>query len=202
MNDMQEKRNIFQKVSDATGGIVTPANIMDAGAMALAIWAAPKLNTRRGVQGIAISFSGDVLDGPVAGLTGTRTDFGSKMDRGGDKIKSAITAPYIYKYKLAPTALLGAVVLQNVANAGAAVYDFFHNETRQIVVENKDRYAALVNNVGLGFHLVAGELARDGYYREEKAARTAGNLIGWGGLATLGWRTSRKYWQQARGTYK
>ncbi|HVV67226.1 MAG TPA: CDP-alcohol phosphatidyltransferase family protein [Candidatus Saccharimonadales bacterium] len=199
---MPEQRNVFQKVSDATGGVITPANVMDAGAMALAVWAAPQLNTRKGIKGIAVSFGADVLDGFVAGMTGTRTEFGSTIDRAGDKVKSAVTAPYIYKYRLAPRALLGAVVLQNAANMGAAVYDFFHNETRQIVVEDRDRHAALANNVGLGLHLVGGELARDGYYREEKAARIMGNLIGWGGLATLGRRTSLKYWQQASSIYR
>lgn len=198
---MSEKRNIFQKVSDATGGVVTPANLLDVGAFALTVWAAPRLNTRKGVKGTAVSFVGDIVDGFVADVTGTRSDLGSAIDRVGDKVKSAITAPYIYKYRLAPRSLLGAVVLQNVGNASATAYDYFRNKDRQIVVENADRYAALANNVGIGLHLVAGELARDGYYREEKIARLLGSSIGWGGLSILGWRTPVKYWQQALGTY-
>lgn len=194
---MSAEHNNFQQIAEATGGVVTPANAIDAGAFALAAKFVPKLDSWRGIAAVAVSYASDVVDGKVARATGTSNELGAAVDAVGDKIKTTYAAYHIAKMNLASKPLLAAVALQNVANAGATVYDSLVNDKSKVDVSKAGKYSTFSNSLGIGLQVIGTELEKNDPQRARNA-RVAGAVVGWGGLAVFGVRATRDYWRQAR----
>ncbi len=104
-----DERNIFQKASDATGTIVTPANAIDAVAFVIALDGIKQHDTWSGIVKSGAGYAADAIDGKVARATKTQSDLGEAIDAGGDKIKLVYALAQIWKTKRAPRSLLTAV---------------------------------------------------------------------------------------------
>lgn len=176
---------------------MTPANVIDAGAFVLAAKFVPKLNKWEGITAVAASYASDVVDGKVARATGTSNELGATVDAVGDKLKTAFAAYHIYKMHLASRPLLAGVALQNIANAGATIYDSLINDKSQIEVSKAGKYSAFSNSLGIGLQVIGTELEKSDQLKARNT-KIAGAVIGWGGLAVFGAKATRDYWRQAR----
>ncbi len=195
---MTNEQTQLQRVAEATNGVVTPSNVIDAAAFGAAIKYAPELNTPKGIAWVAASYAADVIDGKIARMTGTTSELGAAVDAVGDKIKTAYVAYHIAKLDLVPRPLLGAVLFQNVANAGAKAYDAIRNDESKLTVSQAGKYGAFSNNLGAGLHVIATELDKTNPNRARQA-RLAGDVVAWGGLAIFGMKATVGYWKEATG---
>lgn len=193
---MTTEQNVFQKVSEATHGVVTPANAIDAAAFALAIESAPKLDTWPGIARMAISYTADLADGATARATGTVNELGAAVDAVGDKLKTAYTGYHIARKGLASPGLLTAVAAYNLATAGAAARDRLAHEESQVSTTIPGKRAVFANSLGLGLQIIGTKVAETDERRGSQISRT-GAAVTYAGLAIYGWRAARDYWRAA-----
>ena len=92
----------LQRLAAETGGVVTPANLLDVVALVGAWWAGPRLGSWKGYAVGAPSYFADLADGIIARRTGTVTPVGEIMDHVvGDKPKIFWAAWHIWRPRLA-----------------------------------------------------------------------------------------------------
>lgn len=194
---MAAKPNVFQQTMEATGGVVTPANVMDAAAFAVTAAGASELDSWEGIGKIAGAFSVDWLDGKVARLTGTVSPLGASLDAVGDKIKLSMIGYQAYKKDLVHPVVLGAVAAQNLANAAATAYDRTVHDEPRVKVTHEGRRTMFYNCLGLGLQIIGTELAKT-HPDHGRKVKVAGAAAAAGGLAFYGWRATRDYWRAAR----
>lgn len=194
---MGQERSILQKIAEGSGGLVTPANCIDAIAFAGVIKYAPELDRLQGIVMVGASYAADMVDGIVARSTGTTSKIGEAFDAAGDKIKTAYTAAHIARLDLAPRTLLAAVALQNIANTGAVIYDRLHNRTPQITVSKPGKRSTFSNTLGLSLHSIGAEIERNGDQVSADRMRNVGTAITVGGLIAFGIPATRQYWKAA-----
>lgn len=180
--DLDKDPNNLQIVANATHGVATISNAIDAVAMWQAIDGINNLDTWRGIRKSAASFLADLIDGPIARVTGTSSIVGEAADAVGDKIKLIYALHKIEEMELAPKLLLDAVKLQNLTNVGITVIDQVSNHGNpQIHASWVGKRAILAQQTGIGLHVIAARLEKDGSSRAE-AVRKAGDTIGWTGV--------------------
>lgn len=196
---MAETQNNWQRVAEATGGVLTPANAIDALAFVAAIKQAPRLDTKEGVVALAVSYTADLVDGAVARATGTSSEVGAAVDAAGDKLKTAFTAFHIGRLGVASRPLLTAVAVHNAANAGATIYDRVKNDESKLELSKAGKYSAFSNSLGIGLQVIGSSLARGGHEKSARFVRRAGAATVLSGLAVYGVPATIQYWREARG---
>ncbi|MEO8862825.1 MAG: CDP-alcohol phosphatidyltransferase family protein, partial [Candidatus Saccharimonadales bacterium] len=101
----ESDKNTWQKISDATGTVVTPANAIDMLGFAGAKYGIDNLDSWKGIGLACASFMADAIDGKVARATGTQSELGEALDAAGDKVKLAYALVKIWQMDLAPKPL-------------------------------------------------------------------------------------------------
>jgi len=88
------KRNIFQKISAATHGVASPANVITVIGLGIVIYGLILLLQQQYWVGLVLLAVGrllDVVDGIVAEATGTKSPLGELFDAVADKIGTILT---------------------------------------------------------------------------------------------------------------
>lgn len=180
----QGERNIFQKISDKTGTIITPSNIIDVASMAGSKYGIDRLDTWRGIGTALLSFGADMVDGKVARATGTQSALGEAIDAGGDKIRLAYAIGKIWQMDLAPKRLLVAVAIQNSLNTALTMVDRATNaDEPQIHPSWWGKRAILMQQTGIGLHVIGSRLEKDEKLAASCFSKTAGSILGYAGVA-------------------
>lgn len=181
-NALTEELNGWQKLSEATHGIGTPANALDTVAFAGGIYGINHLDSWKGIAIACSSFMADFVDGKIARATGTQSELGEAIDAGGDKVKLAYALYKMWQLELAPRPLLVAVAVQNGLNVGLTAIDRSANDKPVIHPSQFGKKAIFMEQWGLGLHVIGSELAKTNEKRG-KAVKTAGTVLTLAGVA-------------------
>ena len=189
-----EALNIWQQWSEATGGVITPANALDAAAFIGGMYGVNNLDSWKGIVITAASFFADMADGKIARATGTESPLGEAVDAAGDKIKLAAALYQIWKLDLAPKPLLVAIAAQNGINAALTAGDRAINSQPVIHPSYFGKRAILLEQLGLGLHVIGSEVAKK-HERRAAIIKKVGTLtsvagLGLGAAATAGYTKS------------
>ena len=87
-------RNVFQNMAAATGGIVSPANIITVIGLGMVIYGLVSILQQQFWAGLVLLVSGrllDIVDGLVAEATHTKSPLGELFDAAADKIGTLLT---------------------------------------------------------------------------------------------------------------
>lgn len=175
--------NVWQRVSDATGTVVTPANIIDTVGLAGAKYGIDHFDSWPGIFAAAASFLSDVVDGRIARATDTASPLGEAIDAAGDKAKLAYALYKIDQLQLAPRKLLGAVALQNSCNAVLTTADqVVHKDEHVLHPSWFGKRAMFLQQTGVGLHVIAAQMEKDAMPRGRQV-RSVANVVGWSGVA-------------------
>lgn len=189
----------LQAVAEATNGVITPANTVDAVAFGAAIHAGPRLDTWGGIGEAAAAYGADLVDGKIARATGTSNDVGARVDAVGDKLKLVWGMYHAVKGNLVDRDVVAVVAAQNAANAAVTFYDRYRNEEPTITAAQKlGKRAMFGQAMGLGVQIIGTRAARDGNERVGNAMRTAGRWLALGTAATFGVASTVDYIRTAR----
>ena len=154
--------NFFQKIAKKTHNILTPANLISVGGLALTIAGldiAKKGQLPLGFALTGIGFGGDAVDGTVARATETPSKLGEKVDVFCDFGKAAATAGYLHVMDLLPAVYSGMIFGPKVINAATSVTGFLtHKEPTK---NNFDRYTEVARYIAASL-IVANNLIRPG----------------------------------------
>jgi phosphatidylglycerophosphate synthase len=101
--------------------ILTPANAATLIGLIMTIHGSAHLDTLQGVAEIGAGRALDLIDGPLARRF-YASRFGAALDGTADKVGTIAIIIGAYHYQAVPDILLGAVLLQNVINAGITLY--------------------------------------------------------------------------------
>lgn len=176
-------RNIWQKVSDATGTVVTPANAIDLAGFVGAKYGIDNIDNLKGIAVTSASFAADIADGWVARKTGTESELGEALDAAGDKAKMTYGLLKIWKKDLAPKYLLAAVAMQNSVNAGLTITDRVVNWKEPALHPSWfGKRAILLQQSGIGLHVVGSHMEKNDV-RFHNAVKAAGTVLGLSGVA-------------------
>jgi hypothetical protein len=188
----------LQRLAAASGGVVTPANLLDVVALVGAWWAGPRLGSWKGYAVGAPSYFADLADGIIARRTGTVTRVGEIMDHVvGDKPKIFWGAWHIWRLRLADRPLIATVAVYNVANAVVTGYDLLRNAEPGIFPDRRAKWAMMTSATGMGVQVAATNAERT-HPRLARALHACGAISSYGGVAFLGIPTTVGYWQTAR----
>lgn len=187
----------LQRLAAATGGVVTPANLLDVVAVVGAWWAGPRLGTWKGYAVGAPSYFADLADGIIARRAGTVTRVGEIMDHVGDKPKIFWAAWHIWRLRLADRPLIATVAAYNVANALVTGYDLLRNSEPGVFPDQRAKWAMMTSATGMGIQVAAKNAERT-HPRLARALHVSGAISSYGGVAFFGIPTAVRYWQTAR----
>jgi phosphatidylglycerophosphate synthase len=187
----------LQRLAAATGGVVTPANLLDVVAFVGAWWAGPRLGSWSGYAVGAPSYFADLADGIIARRTGTVTRVGEIMDHVGDKPKILWAAWHIWRLRLADRPLVATVTAYNVANAAVTAYDLLRNAEPAVFPDRRAKWAMMTSATGMGIQVAATNAERT-HPRLARALRAGGAISSYGGVAVFGIPTTVGYWRDAR----
>lgn len=187
----------LQRLAAATGGVVTPANLLDVVAFLGAWWAGPRLGSWKGYAVGAPSYFADLADGIIARRTGTVTRVGEIMDHVGDKPKIFWAAWHVWRQRLADRPLIATVAAYNVANAAVTGYDLLRNAEPRIFPDRRAKWAMMTTATGMGIQVAASNADRT-HPRLARALYACGAVSSYGGVAFFGLPTTVRYWQTAR----
>lgn len=197
LTDPGRPPTVLERIAHRTHGVVTPANVLDALAMAGVAWSAPRLDRWSGIAVATPSYLADVADGMIARRTNTTSRLGELVDHVGDKPKVFLGLRAIWRLGIADKPLLAAVGCYNLANAALTSYDFLVNEEPQVAVTRRAKRAMFATTTGVGVqaigHKVAERLPRLG-----RLVIWAGGTLGYGGVLLFGVPTTVDYWHMAR----
>lgn len=194
-----EKRTVLQKISRATGTVITPSNLMDAAGLYGVYKNAPKLNTTKGIVKVGASFGVDMGDGPVARVTGTTGWFGKFLDHVGDKPKVLWSMWHMNRLGLVPKDIGAITVAQQVATMAAVGYDRVHKGPPRIGVSVEGEHHMAALTVGNSLHAIGADLGRHGHPTAEQRLKTFGSVLVRGSTVVLGAPSTHEYWSQAFG---
>jgi phosphatidylglycerophosphate synthase len=127
--------------------ILTPANAVSAIGLMLSVHGAANIGRLHGVIEIGLGRLLDVIDGPVARRTHS-SRFGAVLDAVFDKLAIAAIAYQAWRYGIAPKALIGFIVVQNLANSAAAIYA--EKKNLRFESSTNGKYTILLQNLALG----------------------------------------------------
>jgi phosphatidylglycerophosphate synthase len=111
------ERNSWQRIAEQTKAIITPANIISLGGLALVIGGLMQLNGHYPWLGIMLIIIGrlcDLADGWIAELTGTKSFIGETLDATIDKISTIITIVVLGSTNIVPWTMLAALLLPHL----------------------------------------------------------------------------------------
>ncbi len=114
-----ESLNNFQKIADATNGVLTPANMVTGLGLYLVYKGAQDLNNNKILSGtlkIGLGRAMDYFDGIVADKTKTKSPLGEAFDATADKIGVLLVGLPLYKNNLISRNKLNLVFAQNAIN--------------------------------------------------------------------------------------
>lgn len=178
-----EEFNRWQQLSEATGTVVTPANIIDAMGFIGAKYGIDRIDTPRGAAIVALSYGADVIDGKVARATGTESKLGEAVDAAGDKVKLAYGLVQVWRKGLASKPLLTAVAVQNVANSALTLADQRINGKEPVIHSSYlGKRSFFMQELGVGLSIAGTQIRDRGFGFGEKIRKT-GNFIGFAGVA-------------------
>ncbi len=176
-------QNVWQKISDATNTVVTPANAIDLLGFAGAKYGIDNLDSWKGIAVASASFLADVVDGKVARATGTQSELGEALDAAGDKVKLAYALVKIWQMDLAPKPLLVGVAAQNGLNAGLTIADRIVNKEDPALHPSwYGKRAMFLQQAGVGLHVVGSQMEKD-EMRFSRGIKIAGTVLGAAGIA-------------------
>lgn len=188
----------LQRLAAVTGGVVTPANLLDVVALVGAWWAGPRLGSWKGYAVGAPSYFADLADGIIARRTGTVTRVGEIMDHVvGDKPKIFWAAWHIWRLRLADRPLIATVAVYNVANAVITGYDLLRNAEPAVFPDQRAKWAMMTTATGLGVQVAATNADRT-QPRLARTLRACGAISTYSGMAVFGIPTTAGYWRAAR----
>jgi phosphatidylglycerophosphate synthase len=189
---------VLQQIAGRTGGIVTPANVLDGVALLGAKWSGPRLETWPGILAGIASYTADMADGSIARRTGTASRVGDIVDHVGDKPKVAYALFHIWRKGLADRPLIAATAVYNGVTASITVYDRVSKGSSHVEVSKPGKRAMFTSATGVGMQTIASKVA---VHRPAAGAalRSAGAAIGYSGLLIFGLPTIRQYWRMAQG---
>lgn len=190
-------RTVFERVAQRTHGVVTPANVLDALAMAGVAWSAPRLDRWSGIAVAVPSYLADIADGAIARRTNTSSRFGELVDHIGDKPKVFLGLRAIWRLGIADKPLLVAVGCYNLANAALSSYDFVVNEEPQITVTRRAKHAMFATTTGVGVQAIGHKIAET-FPRLGRLVIWTAAILGYGGVVVFGAPTTIDYWNMAR----
>lgn len=177
------QKNNWQKLSEATNSIVTPANIIDAVGFIGAKYGMDRIDTPKGALITVASYGADVIDGKIARATGTQSELGEIIDATGDKIKLGYGIYTIWQKSLADKPLLALIATQNIINASLALTDRKINGKNQAIHPSViGKRGFFLQQVGLGTNILGKKMDEKGYDTGETIKRL-GNVIGFTGVA-------------------
>lgn len=120
-----KNRNIFQKVAEASGGFVTPANMVTVVGLGLVIYGNVMIFRTEYITGLVFLAAGrllDVADGLVAELTSTKSLIGEAFDAISDKVGTLLTVTTLVLAGITLWWLILVLALPQITAILAAVY--------------------------------------------------------------------------------
>ena len=111
-----------QKISEMTGGIITPGNVLSTLSLIITSHGITHMDDLSGIAEIAVGESLDLIDGKEARRTGTASKLGASVDAGFDKAKMAFSLYMSARKGILPPAIAAEIAGQNLANAGLTLY--------------------------------------------------------------------------------
>lgn len=121
-----EKRTPLQRLAFATGGVVTPANLISMIGFGLVVYGLVALLNQEYWLGLGLLGFGrllDVVDGAIAQKTGTKSPLGEVVDAAIDKIGTILTILTFYVAGLSFWWLITALLLPQAAIALLVLYE-------------------------------------------------------------------------------
>lgn len=174
--------NNWQRISEATNHVVTPANAIDAVAFAGAMYGLNELDSWKGIMTTCASFMADFVDGKVARATGTQSALGEAVDVTGDKIKLAFGLYKIWKLGLAPKPLILTIAAQNGINVALTAVDRSVNKQDPLIHPSQfGKKAIFMQQWALGLHVIGSEVSKQNEKRG-RMMKLAGNVLGAAGV--------------------
>jgi len=192
-----EKRNFWQKIAAKTGGVITPANILDAACFALFLSGAHdahKGRTVRSIVKLGLSRLGDIADGHLAEATETKSPLGEGIDVILDKIEIALIAPINIRRGSLPARASIYLATQNIANTAVSLYGKSRGAEMHTSLEGK------LSTFGQSFMIGMYMIGSAGEEAGSQALASGMDIVGdafLGASAQLGWQSLRGYWQDA-----
>lgn len=110
-------RNVFQRIAASTHGVLTPANVITVIGALITLWGAAELLAGLWWLALGLLLLGrvlDVADGFVAHRTGTKSALGELLDAMCDKVVTVLTVVALFLAHVAPTWLMGLLVLPHI----------------------------------------------------------------------------------------
>jgi phosphatidylglycerophosphate synthase len=196
---MSAEKNVWQEIQHRTGGIVTPANVMDFAAINGVRKHAPELDTALGIAKVGFDWTEDLLNGPASRMTGTTGKLGEILDHVGDKIKLLITMWNLHELEILPRNVELITIGQQAASSAITAYDnLFHHPARTSVnVDGEHNMMGLAT--GISLHTIGAEFGRNGHPTAEQRLRITGSILTWGSALTVGRKSTLTLLSQARG---
>jgi phosphatidylglycerophosphate synthase len=194
-----EEPTVLQRIAQRSGGVVTPANLLDGLAFVGAAWSGPRFETWGGIAVGAFAYLSDVVDGTLARATGTESSVGELVDHVGDKPKVAFALWHIWRRRLAGRRLVAAVAAYNLVTASITVFDRLANETPRIEVTREGKRAMFTTATGIGVQVVASKL-RSSHPVVSRTIEVSATSLGYAGLVLYGLPTIGQYYRMATGS--
>lgn len=119
-----ENMSGFQRIAAKTGGIITPANVLDTACLGLFFSGLKDVyqgRTLKGIAKIGVARIGDMADGALAEATKTKSPLGEAIDVVIDKVEIAAAVPILAKRGLIPRRAAAIIIAQNVANTAVTM---------------------------------------------------------------------------------
>lgn len=191
-------RHNLQVIAEKSNGIVTPSNMLDLAATAVATKNMSKIDTTRGVLMVATTMAVDLVDGSIARATGTESQIGAKIDAGADKLNAGHALYYAWKKNLAPKPLLALVAIQNGVNCAAVIHDSLTHKSTRLQTSKYGKAATFTNGFGVGLNVI-GNSIKDSHPEKAERLKSIGTLLGYTGLTTVGVLANLDYWKKTLG---
>lgn len=192
-----EELNAFQYIAASTGGIVTPANMLDVAALCLLENGLQDIKHGRyntGTLQLASAIGEDAINGLVADKTGTKSPLGELIDAGGDVFKSTRMLSVLVKEDFVPGWVAQMIVARKSANGLATgVAKLRHME---IHTTKEGKFAETAQNA-MVLSSVGRKLARlnDQKYLAQYA--TAALAVSTAAFTGYGFYSTIDYWKAA-----
>ena len=101
--------------------VLTTPNLISSGGFGLVVAGSIESDPAKSLYLTATGRALDLVDGPVARLTGQGSDFGAKVDAGFDKFGMAAIVAGALTHKRIPPVAAGAIIAHNAFNAAASI---------------------------------------------------------------------------------
>lgn len=176
-------QGFWQQVSENTGTIVTPSNIIDAIAGVGAVYGIRNIDKPKGVLAVGASFGADAIDGPLARWLGTVSPLGEKIDAVGDKIKLGYGILRLWQHDQADKPLLASVAIQNSANAVITIADRLSDGEPVLHSSKIGKRSFMTQEIGLGLNIAGKALSKNNHPKIGEKLRFGGNIVGFSGVA-------------------